>query len=158
MISLPSVVGAGRHRCPSDVNWYPGSQVQILLAVSLPGNEYVIWLPLHSRLEKKRTSTVMALRKTNPQKKETNRLATPQPFYYSDVIMGAIASQITGVSIVYSTVRSGTDKRKYQSSASLTFVRGIHRLPVNSPHKRSVTRKMFPFDDVIMSKIIVDWP
>ena len=39
---------------------------------------------------------------------------------------------------------------KYQSSASLTFVRGIHRWPVNSPHKRPVTRKMFPFDDVIM--------
>ena len=40
--------------------------------------------------------------------------------------------------------------RKYQSSASLAFVRGIHRWPVNSPHKWPVTRKMFPFDDVIM--------
>ena len=27
---------------------------------------------------------------------------------------------------------------------------GIHRGPVNSPHKWPVTRKMFPFDDVIM--------
>ena len=27
---------------------------------------------------------------------------------------------------------------------------GIHRWPVNSPHKCIVTRKMFPFDDVIM--------
>ena len=40
--------------------------------------------------------------------------------------------------------------RKYQSSASLAFVRGIHRWPVNSPNKGPVTRKMFPFYDVIM--------
>ena len=51
---------------------------------------------------------------------------------------------------LYSTVYSGADQRKLQSSASLAFVRGIHRWPVNSPHKRPVTRKMFPFDDVIM--------
>ena len=42
------------------------------------------------------------------------------------------------------------DQRKHQSSASLAFVWGIHRWPVNSPHKWPVTRKMFPFDDVIM--------
>ena len=41
-------------------------------------------------------------------------------------------------------------QRKHQSSASLAFVRRIHRGPVNSPHKGPVTRKMFPFDDVIM--------
>ena len=45
---------------------------------------------------------------------------------------------------------SGTDERKHQSCASLASVRGIHRWPVNSPHKGPVTRKMFPFDDVIM--------
>ena len=43
-------------------------------------------------------------------------------------------------------------KKKHQSSASLTFVRGIHRGPLNSPHKWPVTRKMFPFDDVIMNQ------
>ena len=43
-----------------------------------------------------------------------------------------------------------TDRRKYQSSASLALVWGIHQWPVNSPHKGPVTRKMFPFDDVIM--------
>ena len=64
--------------------------------------------------------------------------------------MGAIASQITSLTIVYSTVYSDADQRKHQSSASLAFVRGIHRWPVNSPHKWLVTRKMFPFDDVIM--------
>ena len=65
--------------------------------------------------------------------------------------MRAMASQITSLTIVYSTVYSGTDERKHQSSASLAFVRGIDRWPVNSPHKGPVTRKMFPFDDVIMN-------
>ena len=54
---------------------------------------------------------------------------------------------------VYSTVYSGADQRKHQSSASLTFVQGIHRWPVNSPHKGPVTRKMFSFDDVIMCSV-----
>ena len=70
--------------------------------------------------------------------------------HYNDVIMGELASKFTSLTIVYSTVNSGTDERKHQSSASLAFVLGIHRWPVNSPHKWPVTRKMFPFDDVIM--------
>ena len=65
--------------------------------------------------------------------------------------MSAIASQITSLTIVYSTVYSDADQGEHQSSASLAFVWGIHRGPVNSPHKWPVTRKMFPFDDVIMS-------
>ena len=64
--------------------------------------------------------------------------------------MGTIAHQITSLTIVYSTVYSGADQSKHQSSASLAFVWGIHRGQVNSPHKGPVTRKMFPFDDVIM--------
>ena len=64
--------------------------------------------------------------------------------------MDAIASQITSLTIVYSNIYSGADQSKHQSSASLAFVWGIHRGPVNSPHKWPVTRKMFPFDDVIM--------
>ena len=71
-------------------------------------------------------------------------------YNYSDVIMGTMGSQITGVLIVYSTICSGADQRKHQSSASLAFVRGIHCTPVNSPHKGPVTRKMFLFDDIIM--------
>ena len=59
--------------------------------------------------------------------------------------MSAMASQITSLTIVYSTVYSGTEQRKHQSYASLAFVRGIRRW-----HKRPVTRKMFPLDDVIM--------
>ena len=70
--------------------------------------------------------------------------------HYNDVIMGAVASQITSLTIVYSTVYSGADQRKHQSSASVAFVRGIHRWPENSPHKGPVTGKMFSFDDVIM--------
>ena len=70
--------------------------------------------------------------------------------HYSEVIMSAMASQITGVLIVCLNVCSVADRRKHQSSMSLAFVRGIHRWQVNSPHKGPVTRKMFPFDDVIM--------
>ena len=44
----------------------------------------------------------------------------------------------------------GADQRKHQSPASLDFVRGIHRWPVNFPHTGSVTPKMFPFDQVVM--------
>ena len=70
--------------------------------------------------------------------------------------MGAMASQITSLTIVYSIVYSGADQTEHQRSASLAFVRGIHRRPVNSPHKGPVTLKMFPFDDVIM--VIVPHP
>ena len=64
--------------------------------------------------------------------------------------MDTMASLITSLTRVYSTVHPGADQRKHQSSSSLAFVRGIHRRPVNSPHKWPVTRKTFPFDDVIM--------
>ena len=67
-------------------------------------------------------------------------------YHYNGVIMGATASQL----FFYSTVCSGTNQRKPQSSALLAFVRRIHRWPVNSLHKGPVTRKMFPFDDVIV--------
>ena len=70
--------------------------------------------------------------------------------HYDDVIMTMLASQITSLTVVYSIVYSGVNQRKHQSSASLAFVREIHRGPVNFPHKWPVARKMFPFDDVIM--------
>ena len=66
---------------------------------------------------------------------------------YSDVMISAMASQITCVS----SVCSGADQRKHQSSTSLAFAKGIHRILVDSPHKGQLTRKMFPFDGVIMS-------
>ena len=82
--------------------------------------------------------------------------ATPPPpppnigkIHYNDVKMSTMASQTTSLTIAYSTVYSGADQRKHQSSASLAFVRGIHRWPVNSPHKGPITRKIFPFHEVI---------
>ena len=69
-------------------------------------------------------------------------------WHNGDVIMGAIASQITSLTIGYSTVYSNADQRKHKSAAYLTFVRGIH------PHKWPVTRKMFPFDDVIVMDFV----
>ena len=71
--------------------------------------------------------------------------------HYSDIIMSAMASQITSLTIVYLTVYSSADRSKHQSSASLAFVWGIHQWPVNSPHKWPVTRETFPFDNVIMN-------
>ena len=70
----------------------------------------------------------------------------------NDVIMSTMVSQITSRTIVYSTIYWSADQRKQQSSTSLAFVWGIHRLPVNSPHKGPVTRKKFPFDDVIIDE------
>ena len=66
-----------------------------------------------------------------------------------------LASQITSLMIFYSSVYSGADQRIKQSSASMAFVRGIHRWPVNSLHKWSVTLKMFPSYDVIMIMEII---
>ena len=67
--------------------------------------------------------------------------------------MSAMASQINSLTIVYSSLYSGADQRKHQSSASLAFDRRIHRWPENSPHKGPVTRKIFRLDDVIMRSL-----
>ena len=67
--------------------------------------------------------------------------ATGNIDHYSDVIMSAMASSITSVTSVYSTVYSDTDQRKHQRYASLALVRWIHRWPVSSPHKGPVTRE-----------------
>ena len=79
------------------------------------------------------------------------------PLHYNDVIMGAMTSQITNLRSVCLTGYSGADK-KNQNSASLPFVWEIHRCPVNFPHKGPVTRKMFPFDDVIMTRLLRVYP
>ena len=64
--------------------------------------------------------------------------------------MSAMASEITGVSIVCSTICSGADQNKKNKLPSLAVVRVNHRRAVDSPHERPVTRKIFPFDDVII--------
>ena len=91
-----------------------------------------------------------------PCTKLSSHIAMLCKFHYNGVIMGAMASQITSLTIVYSTVYSGADQRKHESFASLAFVWGIHRWPVNSSHKWPVTRKMISFDDVIISTGFVD--
>ena len=86
--------------------------------------------------------------------------------HYDDVIMGAMESQITSLTVVYSTVYSDADQRKHQSSTSLAFVRRIHRGPVtglcagNSPvtgefpaQMASNAENVSAFDDVIMNRI-----
>ena len=81
----------------------------------------------------------------------------PLTEHYCDAIMGTVASQITSLTFVYTTVYPDADQSKHQSSASLAFVWGIHRGPVNSLHKWPATRKMFPFDDVIMKPVLHKW-
>ena len=121
--------------CIIDYNWYPVTfllNTRILIATII-----YIYKPIRPY-----PSSVV--------NKSLHQLKSRCNIHYSDVIMSSIASQITSMLIVYSTLCSGTDQRKHQSSASLAFVRGIHRWPVNSPHKGPVTRKMFPFDGLIM--------
>ena len=98
-------------------------------------------------------STIYNVNKYVPAQPELQGLIMTS--HYADVIMIEMASQITSLTVVYSIVNSGADQSKHQSSASLAFVRGIHRESVNSPHKWPVTRKMFPFDDVIM--LVKQW-
>ena len=86
----------------------------------------------------------------------TGILLENRSVHYNDVIMGKLASQITSLTVVYSIVYLSADLRKHQTSAPLAFVRGIHRGPVNSPHKGPVTRKMVPFDDVITTMAVYD--
>ena len=47
--------------------------------------------------------------------------------HYNDIVMSAMSSQITSLTIVYPTVCSGEDQRKHQSCSSLAFVRGVHQ-------------------------------
>ena len=86
------------------------------------------------------------------------RLVLSSYQHYSEVIMSIMASQITGVLIVCTTICSGVDQRKHQSFTSLAFVSKIHRWLVNSPHKRPVMWEMFPFDDFIMKLPEVNSP
>ena len=70
-------------------------------------------------------------------------------FHYNDVIMCAIASQITSLTIVFSTIYSDADQGNLKLRVTGLCV-GNSPGPVNSPHKWPVTREMFLFDDVII--------
>ena len=117
-------------RCISDIEYRPARLVTWV---------HNLWHPGHDKV------------KSIIQLQRTYRQIIPLICHYNDVVMSELTSQITSVSIVCSTIHSATDQRKHQSSSSLAFVQGIHRWPVNSPHKRPVTRKMFPFDYVTMA-------
>ena len=84
--------------------------------------------------------------------------------HYNDVIMSAMASQITSPTALYSTVYSRRRSRKTSKLRVTGLCVGKSPGPVNSPHKGPVTRKMFPFDDVIMcfhlmtSSLSCGWP
>ena len=71
--------------------------------------------------------------------------------HYTYVTMGVLASQIISISTVFSNVCSCAHQKEHQRSALLAFVREIQRWQVVSSHKAPVTRKMFPFNDVIMN-------
>ena len=116
------------------------------------GNKDLPW-----RQDMEMSSILQALCESNPSVSNglhSQRASNAELWYfyqdghYSDVIMSAMASQITDVSIVCSNIGPGADQRIHQSSASLSFVRGIHRWPGNFRTKRSVTRKMCLFQDV----------
>ena len=135
-------------RVPMMTHLVPGKYTGLFYFLRLVG-----WI-----LSKRRLTKCCRCEETDPpintnqsvyQTPESRPPSSPK-CHYNDVIMGAIASQITSLMIVYSIVYSAADQRKHQSSASLAFVRGIHRGPVNCPHKWPVTRKMFSSDDVIM--------
>ena len=64
--------------------------------------------------------------------------------------MGAMVSEITSLTIVFWTVYSGADQRKYQSSRVTGLCAGNSPVTGEFPHKRPVMRNIFPFDDVIM--------
>ena len=114
------------------MTWNPVKVLQFGIAAECASPHYIVW-----------STSCMT---------EGVQLICANCHHYDDIIMSTIASQITSLTIVYSTVYSDADQRRHQSSASLAFVRGIHLGPVNSLHKWPVTQKMFPFDDVIMIK------
>ena len=72
------------------------------------------------------------------------------------IIMSAMASQVTSLTIVYSTVYSDADQRKYQNSASLAFVRGIHRYRWIPRTKGQQRGKCFHL--ITSSWVSHDWP
>ena len=79
------------------------------------------------------------------------------PYHYDDVRMGAIASQITSRTSVYSTVYSDADKKKHQSSASLAFLWGIHRDRWIPRTKGQLRRKCFHLMTSRLLIYIIPW-
>ena len=102
-----------------------------------PGNTSPAFVHLHKLCRRLQTFNIHTVEDTLRHNCLLKMRSLFTNYHYSDVIIGAMASQITNLKVVCST----TDERKHQSSASLAFERGIHRWPVNSPYKGPVTRK-----------------
>ena len=139
--------GVSNHRQPDCVFGLTRKGNSSALPALWGGSTVFQWNPSQSDNNAASVSMSCRLHVTEPQ---------ISPFHYDDVIMTMLASQITSLTVVYSIVYSGVNQRKHQTSASLAFVWEIHRGPVNFPHKWPVTRKMFPFDDVIMSCLLYE--
>ena len=142
-------------------SWYSVMQQELSSAVAQQNVEISSWISLIIMAQLQDLNTIMQEKKWfyhsdgETVLMEAQHPVAPVPStavspHHNDVIMGVIESQIISLTIVYSTVYSMADQRKHQSSALLTFVQGIYWWLVSSPRKRPVTRKIFPFDDVIM--------
>ena len=116
-------------------------------------NESLVYWPIYVVTRSRNYDIICGVLKELEPTSIDNLSSVPDKKHYSDVIMSMLASQITGVSIVCSTVCAGADQRKQQSSASLGFVMGIHQWLVGSPHRGPVMRTMISFDDIIINTL-----
>ena len=102
------------------------------LSRSISGDE---WWYMNGKMSNQANTTTNNIRNSKSITAKPANESNRGSIQYSDVIISTVASLITGVSIVYSTICSRANQRKHQSSVLLAFVRIIHRWPVNSPHK-----------------------
>ena len=100
--------------------------------LSVASPEYSLWLHLYSE--------------TNQQRKFNNELLTSLQWHHNE--HDGVSNHQSHDCLLNRLFRRRS--KKHQSSASVAFVRGIHRWPVNSLHKWPMTRKILPFHDVIM--------
>ena len=149
-IYFPNKAAKERYNRLHDVcspTWFAISKIEVIPIFIYVAMARTIWVGNENKSTVYEIVTIVASRQL-PAESTSHWLK--KKTYYNDVIMSAMASQITSLRIVHSTVYSRCRSGKHQSSASLAIVREIHWWPVNSPHKGPVTRKMFSFDDVIM--------
>ena len=121
------------------------------------GRQWVYGRPIMSLIYICPSNLLLFCRQQRGLSLNARRSSVRFPSHYSDVIIGAMASQTSSLMIVYSTGYLGADVRKISKIRVNGLVRGIHWWPVNSQHKGPVTRKMFPFDDVIMTNMEAKW-
>ena len=77
--------------------------------------------------------------------------------HFSDVTISAVASQLTGISSVYSTVCSGAHKRKKTITVPRHYCEGNSPVTGGFPSQRTSNAENVPFDDVIISYNKICW-